>query len=190
MSSCGICDNNCISILTTRIFDNVRIVLDRTPLEITASSLPAAITPLYASGTGTLSPDSDVTVTPRTSACYADVVGTISLRGTLTYIFEGTRQTAPITLALPISARMNTPEDSVWPFDITVHYSFFADNLSETDTNRFSCLCDGAVMIYVTACMPLNVSGATLIRHNPIAERVITNDNTFITSAFYPFEQK
>lgn len=183
----GISDHrNSISILTTRIFDNIRFDLDRSPLIIDTDIVPSAITALYVGGTGTVVPDSGVTVTPHINDNYADVSGTISLPATVTYIYEGTRQTSSARLSVPINARMNIPEDSVWPFDITVHYSFFADNLKEEATNTYSSLVDGVVIVYITACVPVSLNNYSSIQYNDINQRTIINENNFTSSSFYP----
>ncbi len=183
----GISDNsNSVSILTTRIFDNVRRDLDRAELTLETDITPSDVTALYAGGTGVFTPDSGVTVTPHINDKFADVSGTLSLKGTVTYISEGTRQTACARLIIPIDLQMALPEDSIWPFDITVHFSYFADNLTETDSNRFTALVDGVVIIYVTACVPLSLSGYSSLRYNSATERATVNNNNFTSAAFYP----
>ncbi len=183
----GISDiRNSISILTTRIFDNIRFDLDRSSFIIDTNIIPSAITALYVGGTGTVIPDSGVTVTPHINDNYADVSGTISLPATVTYIYEGTRQTASAKLLVPINARMNIPKDSVWPFDITVHYSFFADNLCEEEINTYSALVDGVIIVYITACVPVSLNNFSSIQYNDANQRAIINDNNFTSSSFYP----
>ncbi len=183
----GICDNtDSVSILTTRIFDNVRRDLDRAELIIEADITPTDITALYAGGTGVFTPDSGVTVTPHINDNYADVSGTLSLKGTVTYISSGTRQTASARLIIPIDLMMSLPADSIWPFDITVHFSYFADNLTEIGSNRFSALVDGVFIIYVTACVPISLKNYSSIQYNPASERATVNNNNFTSSIFYP----
>ncbi len=185
MFNSGIYDNdNSITLLATRIFDNVRIDLNRSPLTIETNILPSNITVLYAGGTGTQ--NDGLSVTPHLNSNYADISGTLSLNCTVTYIYEGTRQTAQGYLKLPINLRMKIPEDSVWPFNVTAHFSFFSDNVSETDTNTFSTLTDGVVIIYITACTPVTVKGSSSILYNFEKDRIIASENTIASSPFYP----
>lgn len=185
MSNSGICDNhNCLTILATRIFDNVRIDLNRTQLNIDTSIVPSDITVLYASGTGTT--EGGVTITPHLNSNCADISGELSLNCTLTYIYEGTRQTSQGYLKVPVKLRMNIPEDSIWPFNLTAHYSFFSDNLNEESTNTYSSLTDGVIILYITTCMPMNINGSYPIYYNAEKDRLITNENTIASSTFYP----
>ncbi len=181
--------NDCqsgINILATRIFDNVRMDLDRQSFNVEACSLPTGITALYLSGTGVLTPDSNITVVPNLNDSFATVSGTLYLPGTLTYIYQGAKATARANLLIPINILMTLPEDSIWPFDITVHYSYFADNLEETGTNTFSSLTDGVIITYVTACMPVNLKDNCPIYYNSISERAVLNQSTFLNADFYP----
>ncbi len=185
MTNCGICDNrNAVNILTTRIFDNVRIDLNRSELTIETNILPSDITALYAGGTGVS--ENGISVTPHLNENCADISGELSLKSTLTYIYQGNRQMTEAILKVPVNLRMNIPEDSVWPFNVTVHYSFFSDNLKEENTNTFSSLTDGVIIIYITACMPLAVGGTYPILYNTERDRAISNENTIASSAFYP----
>ena len=165
MFNSGIYDNdNSITILATRIFDNVRIDLNRTQLNLETNILPSDITVLYASGTGTQ--QDGITVVPHLNSNCADISGELSLSCTVTYVYEGTRQTAQGFLKVPVSLKMAIPEDSVWPFNVTTHFSFFSDNVSEVDTNTFLTLTDGVIIIYITTCMPVTVKGSTNILYN------------------------
>ena len=186
MKYSGICDNDGVQILTTRIFDNVRIELDRTALSLSTAISSAAVTALYASGTGTLVPDSNISVAPDLNCRMQDITGTLSLQGTVTYISGGARSTAPATLKLPISVRMALPDQAIWPYDITVHYSYFADNLTEAGVNEYNALVDGVVIVYVTSLAPITLKGTQPVVYNPSSERTVTSCNTFTASRFYP----
>jgi hypothetical protein len=185
MNNCGISDNNGISILTTRIFDNVRIELDRRSLILKTGISPNSVCAMYANGTGTLVPDSNITVSPNLNGRFQDINGTLCLNGCLTYIFEGARSTAPCNLLLPVSLRMSLPDEAIWPYDITVHYSYFADNLTETE-NGYNAICDGVAIVYITSLMPVTLRDGSSFFYNTECERTIVNDNTFTSSRFYP----
>ena len=178
------CQNG-VNILATRIFDNVRMDLDRQSLNIESSALPTGITALYLSGTGVLTPDSNISVAPNLNDAYATVSGTLYLPGTLTYIYQGAKATAQANLLVPINLLMTLPDNSIWPFDITVHYSYFADNLEETGT-AFSSLADGVIITYVTACMPLSLKDNCPVYYNSVSERTVINQSAFLNSSFYP----
>ncbi len=178
--------NDGIQILTTRIFDNVRMDLDRSALRLQTCINDQGVTALYVSGTGVLVPDSNISVIPNINDSFATVTGTLYLPGTVTYIFEGTRNTAKANLELPLNVRMVLPDDSVWPFDITVHFSYFADNLEEISLNNYTALVDGVVIVYITSCMPVTLSDSCPIQYNSISQRTVLNQNTFTASAFYP----
>ncbi len=185
MLNSGIYDNdNSIVILATRIFDNVRIDLNRTQLNLETNILPSDITMLYAGGTGTQ--QDGIQITPHLNSNCADIRGELSLNSTVTYIYQGNRQTAQGFLKVPINLRMKIPEDSVLPFNVTAHYSFFSDNISEENTNTFSTLTDGVVIIYITSCMPVTVRGSSNILYNFEKDRTIGNENTIASSPFYP----
>ncbi len=181
--------NDCqsgINILATRIFDNVRMDYDRQSFNIEASALPTGITALYLTGTGVLTPDSNITVVPNLNDSYATVSGTLYLPGTLTYIYQGAKATQQANLSVPINLLMALPEDSIWPFDITVHYSYFADNLEETGSNTFSSLVDGVIITYVTACMPVSLKDNCSIYYNSVSQRTVLNQSSFLNTNFYP----
>lgn len=178
--------NNGIQILTTRIFDNVRMDMDRSEYALKTNIVSQGVTALYAGGTGVFLPDSNISVIPNINDNFATVSGTLLLPGTLTYILAGSRQSAPVTLYVPINARMSLPDDSVWPFDVTVHYSFFADNLEETQQNTYSALVDGVIIIYITACMPVSLNASCPVQYNSISQRTVINQNSFTTATFYP----
>lgn len=185
MNNCGICDNrNTVNILTTRIFDNVRIELNRSQLLLETNLVQSDITPLYAGGTGVS--ENGIPITPHLNENYADLTGNLNLKCTFTYLYQGNRQSAQATLKVPVNLRMSIPEDSVWPFNVTVHYSFFSDNLKEESVNTYSSLTDGVIIVYVTSCMPLSVSGTYPILYNSEKDRIITSENTIASSAFYP----
>mgnify|MGYP001079986977 CR=1 FL=1 len=187
-SSCGICDNRSNTcILANRIFDNVRMDLDRDPFIINTqiSQAPETVTPLYAGGTGTIVPSS-LTVTPHFNDSYADICGNLELPGSVTYLFEGTRYTASCTLIVPLCLQMKIPGDSVWPFEVTVHFSYFADSLTYQNDNSYSAAVDGVVIVYITACMPVCLSSAGQISFNTVAQRSVPTQNAFIGTAFYP----
>lgn len=185
MNNWGICDNrNTVNILTTRIFDNVRIDLNRSELFLESTIVQSDITPLYASGTGIS--ENNLPLTPHLNENYADLSGDLTLNCTLTYLYQGNRQTAKATLKVPVNLRMAIPEDSVWPFNVTVHYSFFSDNLKEESINTYSSLTDGVIIVYVTSCMPISVSGTYPILYNAEKDRIITSENTIVSSSFYP----
>ena len=186
MYNSGICDNNKdnITILATRVFDNVRIELNRTVLTVDTSIVQSDITALYASGTGTS--ESNLVITPHLNMNCADICGELSLESTLTYIYSGARQSAKANLKVPINLRMNIPEDSVWPYNVTVHYSFFSDNLKEEDVNTYSSLTDGVIIIYITALTPINVNSNCPMVYNFAKDRAIQNENAIATSIFYP----
>jgi len=187
----GIADcNNGIQILTTRIFDNVRIDLDRDEFLVETNITQTGVTPLFSSGTGVVVPDSNISVIPNINDSFATVTGTLYLPGTISYIFSGSRSTAPSKLAVPINIRMTLPDDSVWPFDITVHYSYFADNLSENGQNTYIGLVDGVIITYITACMPVSLNDACTLKYNSISERTVINQNNFTTTNFYPHEKR
>ena len=130
--------------------------------------------------------NSNISVIPNINDSFATVTGTLYLPGTVTYIFEGTRNTAKANLELPLNVRMVLPDDSVWPFDITVHFSYFADNLEEISLNNYTALVDGVVIVYITSCMPVTLSDSCPIQYNSISQRTVLNQNTFTASAFYP----
>lgn len=178
--------NRGIQILTTRIFDNVRMDLDRRALNLQTNITAQGVTALYASGTGVIIPDSSISVIPNINDSFATVTGTLFLPGTVTYIFEGTKSSTCATLELPINMRMILPDDSVWPFDVTVHYSYFADNLEETTDNNYTALVDGVIIVYVTACMPVTLNDSCPIQYNSISQRTVLNQNNFTASTFYP----
>lgn len=191
MSSCsrGITDNRVtVPILATRIFDNVRRDLDRSQFNF-LTSFPfdqTLITPLYAGGTGVVSGISSVTLTPRYNDGFVDVCGDLMLPGTLTYVYQGSSHTAAGNISVPFSARMKLPEDSVWPFEFTVHYSYFADNFESVSSGVLSCLTDGVIICYITACMPVSLLYAGPIEYNSITVRSVQSENTFAVSPFYP----
>ncbi len=181
--------NDCqsgINILATRIFDNVRMGLDRQSLNLETSGLQSGITALYASGTGVFVPDSNISVVPNINDAYASVNGTLYLPGTLTYIYQGAKTTASANLSVPINVFMSLPEDSLWPFDITVHYSYFADNLEETGANTYSALVDGVIIVYITSCMPVSLKDSCPIYYNSISQRAVLNQSAFVNTDFYP----
>ncbi len=185
--SSGICDNTMgTTILATKVFDNVRRDLDRVECKIITAELAGAITPLYASGMSSAIMQNTLTVTPRCATGCADVCGNLMLPGVLTYIDNGTRQTVPCNLEIPFCANMKMPEDSIWPFDITVHFSYFADNITQLDSTSFSCLVDGVTIVYVTACTPITIPNTQPIMYNSISQRAVQNQNTFLETAFYP----
>ncbi|MBR2861050.1 MAG: hypothetical protein IKB86_04355 [Clostridia bacterium] len=176
-----------VSILATKIFDNVKADLDRSEAIITSFvENPEEITPLYALGTASMVAGQTVTVTPDPITRIAALQGYLELPGTLTYLFSGARQIAPCNLLFNVNLQMQLPEDSVWPFDITVHYSYFADNISFAENNRFSSLVDGTVIIYVTACAPVTIPSLCPIQYNSASERQTQNENAFLLSNFYP----
>lgn len=191
MSNCsrGINDNRVtVPILATRIFDNVREDFDRSRFNFFAA-LPydqSLITPLYAGGTGVVSGITSVSVTPRYIDGFVDVCGDLMLPGTLTYVYQGASHTAAGNLSVPFCARMKLPEDSIWPFDFTVHYSYFSDNFESTSSGIFTCLTDGVVICYITACMPVSLLYAGPIEYNSAAVRSVQTQNSFAVSPFYP----
>ena len=191
MSNCsrGITDNRItVPILATRIFDNVREDFDRSHFNFT-TSFPydlSLITPLYAGGTGVVPAISSVSLTPRYGDGFIDVSGDIMLPGTLTYVYQGSSHIAAGNLSVPFIARMKLPQDSVWPFDFTVHYSFFADNFEKTPSGSLSCLTDGVMICYITACMPVSLLYAGPIEYNPASVRSVQTQNSFSVSPFYP----
>ena len=162
--------------------------LDRQSFNIESCTLPAGITALYLSGTGVLTPDSNISVVPNLNDAYATVSGTLYLPGTLTYIYQGAKATQQANLLVPISILMTLPEDSIWPFDITVHYSYFADNLEETGANTFSSLTDGVIITYVTACMPVSLKDNCPVYYNSISQRTVLNQSAFLNNDFYPHQ--
>lgn len=191
MSNCsrGITDNRVtVPILATRIFDNVRQDFDRSPLTFSAA-LPydqSLITPLYAGGTGVVSSMSSISLTPRYNDGFVDVCGDLMLPGTLTYVYQSSSRTAAGNLSVPFCARMKLPEDSIWPFDFTVHYSYFSDNFESVSSGVFSCLTDGVIICYITACMPVSLLYAGPIEYNSITARSVQTQNSFAVSPFYP----
>ena len=181
--------NDCqsgINILATRIFDNVRMGLDRQSLNIETSVSQSGITALYVSGTGVLVPDSNISVVPNINDNYASVTGTLHLPGTLTYIYQGAKSTVSANLLVPVNVYMHLPEDSLWPFDITVHYSYFADNLEEINETTYSSLVDGVIILYVTSCMPVSLKDSCPIYYNSVSQRTVSNQSAFINTNFYP----
>lgn len=185
----GICDNRSNTcILATRIFDNVRMDLDRDLFAVTTeiSQAPEQVTPLYAGGTGTASGQSSLTVTPHFNDAYADICGNLELPGTVTYLFEGTRYTAPSTLILPFCLQMQIPTDSIWPFEVTIHYSYFADTFTYQNQNSYTASVDGVIIVYITASMPVCISPAGQIAYNTVSQRAMPSQNSFIGTDFYP----
>ncbi len=181
--------NNTVQIMATRIFDNVRIDLDREPL-ILSAILPYDknnVTPLYASGTGTFSGATTLSVSPRYGECNVDIIGNFDLKGNLTYIYSGSSYVSPCSICVPYSARMVLPEDALWPYEIMVHFSFFADNIKLIDEN-FNCVVDGTVICYITSQMPVSVLYSGPIEYNSLSSRQTQPQNTFMYSAFYPYQ--
>lgn len=188
MNSCGITDNKqTVCILADRVFDNVRRDLDRDSLsfEVTLPYPSSEITPLYAGGTGTAS-GNDLNITPRYSENFAHICGNLRLAGTLTYVYSGSSYTEKGNIILPFCAKMHLPEESVWPFEITVHYSYFADGFSDFADNSYSCIADGITVCYITSRMPVTVPYSGTVEYNSITVRTPQNDNPYISSLFYP----
>lgn len=188
MNSCGITDNKqTVCILANRVFDNVRCDLDRDSLtfEVTLPYTSSEITPLYAGGTGTAS-GSDLNITPHYSENFAHISGNLHLSGKLTYVYSGSSYTAEGNLTLPFCAKMRLPEESVWPFEIAVHYSYFADGFSDYADSVYSCIADGIAVCYVTSCMPVTVPYSGTVEYNSISVRTPQNENPYISSLFYP----
>lgn len=184
---CGIDDGNTgVAVLATRIFDNVRFSLDRTPLNLETQLPSGAFTPLFAGGTGASASQPRLTVTPHFEGHTADITGDLLLPGTLTYVAEGARQQTPCALVMPISVNMNTPADALWPYDITVHASFFADRLTPNPDGTVACLADGVVILYITACVPLSLPDAGMIRYEDAEAKGIREPNAYAGSLFYP----
>ena len=184
---CGIDDGAVgVAVLATRIFDNVRFSLDRTPM-ILETVLPAdAVTPLFAGGTGAAASHTRLTVTPHFEGHTADLTGDLLLSGTLTYLAAGSRRQTACTLVMPISVNMVTPADALWPYDITVHYSFFADRLTVAPDGTVTCLADGVVILYITACVPLSLPDAGPIRYENAQDKAIPVPNPYAGTVFYP----
>ncbi len=186
-STCGINDNiSAVSFLAPCIFDNVRMDLDRFRTSLTAQPAQTDIMPLYAGGIGKVIAQNTLRITPQFNSDFYEISGTLELPATLTYIYQGNNKTAPATLYLPINLQMNVPEATVWPYDITVHYSFFADNITAIDTGGYSALVDGAIILYVTAEMPITVKSAGQLEFNTVVSREIVNQSEYLVSAFYP----
>lgn len=182
--SCGIRDDRAgVSLLATRIFDNVRLDLNRTPVSLSAD-LPDDAAPLYAGGTGVLSP-AGLTVTPHFDVHRADVSGTLSLPGTLSFVTSGAAQQTSAALLLPFAAVMELPEDAVWPFDVSVHYSYFVDRLRREE-DALAGLADGVCITYVTALVPLRVAYLGPVSFHAASSRSIDPVNTFVVNPFYP----
>ncbi len=186
-STCGINDNiSTVSFLAPRIFDNVRMDLDRRRLAMTVQTALPDITPLYAGSTGKISAGSTLSIIPQFNADFSAVSGTLELPAVLTYVYQGNNGTAPATLYVPVSMQMNTPQSTAWPFDLTVHYSFFADNIASGENGSYSTLADGIIMVYVTSEMPITVKSAGQLNTNSIVSREVINQSEYLTSAFYP----
>lgn len=186
----GICDNSSvITILTTRIFDNVRLDLDRNQLNFSSSVSAENITPLYFSGTGKYVQQSGLTVTPNYNNFTADICGNLLLPGTFTYLEGGTRKTADANLIIPICVRMNIPSDSIWPFNITINYSYYADNISSVESGVYSAITDGVIIIYVTSDVPVCVPYSGVITYNSLSSRTVQIQNNFSGIDFYPAAQ-
>ena len=183
-TSTGINDNNStVSFLATRIFDNVRFDLDREQLLLSAS-IPEDATPLYATGTG--SSVQLLNASPRCNDNFSNISGNLLLPCVLTYISGGASNTVPCTVSVPFSARMKLPQDSVWPYDITLNYSCFCDNIVRESENTFSCLADGVTITYITASVPVCVPASGQLQYNSISEREVDLQNGFVSASFYP----
>lgn len=188
-SSSGICDNRTgTCILANRIFDNVRMDLDRDTFTVLTeiSQPPEQVTLLYAGGTGTASGQTSLTVTPHFGDAYADICGNLELPGTVTYLFAGSRYTAACSLIIPFCLQMQIPADSIWPFDVTIHYSYFADTFAYQSENTYTASVDGVIIVYITACMPVCLTNAGQLVYNTVAQRAVPSQNSFTATAFYP----
>ena len=178
--------NTGVALLATRIFDSVRFSLDRTPLILEAALPAREPTPLFAGGTGTNVSRARLTVTPHLEGHTADLTGDLLLSGTLTYLSQGSRFQAPCSLVLPLSLNVATPADVLWPYDVTVHYSFFADRLTANPDGTLSGLTDGVVILYVTACVPLSLPEVGTIRFKNSENQEVSAPGNYASSVFYP----
>lgn len=184
-NTCGIYDNNGIAILAERIFDNVRLELNRETANILLFEAIENATPLYASGMGTLKEaQSTLTVTPHTNS--VDVCGEIRLEGNLIYLSSGVRFVSPCALLLPICLQMNPPSQSMWPTNLTVDYSFFIDSLNFTSTTSLTGTADAAAIAYITSKMPVCVASGGSIMFNAPSTRQVQNNSEFFSCDFYP----
>lgn len=184
----GITDNRqTVCILANRVFDNVRSDLDRDSVtfNVTLPHSFSEITPLYAGGTG-VAKGNALAVTPNFSDGFAHICGNLYLAGNLTYLYNGSSYTSVGNLILPFCAKMLLPEKSVWPFDITVHYSYFADGFSDFTDSTYSCIADGITVCYVTSCMPVTVPYTGTVEYNSITLRTPQTENAYVSSTFYP----
>lgn len=185
-NTCGINDENGMAILAERIFDNVRIELDRESTSLLLSNSLINATPLYASGTGTLlEAQSTLSITPH--ACSTDLCGDLNLQGNLVYIVSGVRYIIPCTLTFPVCLNMKTPSASMWPTNLTVDYSFFIDELTFTSENTLIGIADAAVIAYITAKMPVCVSSSGSLFFNAASTRTVQRQSDFFSCDFYPF---
>lgn len=184
-NTCGIFDNNGIAILAQRIFDNVRIELNRENANLILLNEVENATPLYASGMGTLAEaQKTLEVTPHASS--VDVCGELKLEGNLVYLSSGTRFILPCALLLPVCMQMKTPSASMWPTNLTVDYSFFIDELNFLSTTSLIGTADAAAIAYVTSKMPVCVSSSGSIMFNAPSTRQIQRNSEFFSCDFYP----
>lgn len=185
-NTCGINDGNGIAILAERIFDNVRIEINRESASIMLSNALTNATPLYARGTGTiLEAQNTLSVTPHD--CSTDLCGNLNLQGNLVYIVSGVRYILPCTLTFPVCLNMKTPSASMWPTNLTVDYSFFIDELTFTSENTLNGIADAAVIAYITSKMPICVSSSGSLLFNAASTRTVQPQSDFFSCDFYPY---
>jgi len=185
--SCSYITNNdkpTCSFLASRIFDNVRFELARNTVGL--SFLPEPQMPLYVSGKGAVTLTDTLTVSPHYNEGYASINGSLILPGVLQYISNGATETEGASISVPFSVNMKIPSDSIWQFDVIAHYSYFGDNITKSTDGSYSCIADGAVIVYITSYMPITVEANCQMTYNAISDKAEENINAYSVTDFYP----
>ena len=153
-------------VLTEQVFDGVQEALDAAPCTVSIPDPPGTVTELLAAATAQTAAQCENITLEATEDGLQEVACTLVSPGTCVFrLSNNSIRNGSCLIRQDFNARLCFPEDALLPCGLTALCSAQILRSAPAETARaeeavFTCLCDGARAVFVTATVPLYVGSA------------------------------